>query len=83
MPPCLTLSIIRVKWSCLAWSISYLKGVLGLPSTTIADFIEPLPKKSSEKNLIFIIAKNFNETSLALIHITSDYFLWLLLSKFP
>ena len=41
-------------------------------------------KKTMKKlNYSFIIAIDFNETSIAYTHIGSDYFPGLLLSKFP
>ena len=41
-------------------------------------------KQHTEKTEpIFIIARHLNETTLAYTHIGIDYFLWLLLSKFP
>ena len=50
--------------------------------------IEPssLPKKKTDNEnteQFYIIATNFNESLMDLTHIGSDYFIWLLLSKFP
>ena len=47
-------------------------GSYGLGQKTDSEKAEPF----------FIIATNFNETSMTERHIGSDYFPWLLLSKF-